>query len=160
MSIGRTSVLASIALATAIGAAGQAHAGKLFKGIAVITARTATGPCVAEYDVSESFIVEYKANVGAETAPERLAIISSNGALLMTNNDATPTLRGAGTVSVSGNAFAQPVTIPSITTNFVISAVAAATTSVTMTGTANNLGIPGCSVTIRAALTYLPPGGY
>ena len=70
------------------------------------------------------------------------------------------TLRGAGTVSVSGNAFAQPVTIPSITTNFVISAVAAATTTVTMTGTANNLGIPGCSVTIRAALTYLPPGGY
>lgn len=160
MFTGRTSLLASIVVAAAIGAAGQAHAGKLFKGIAVITARTSTGPCVAEYDVSESFIVEYKANVGAETAAERLAIIGPNGALLLTNNDGTPTLRGAGTVSVSGDAYAQPVTIPSITTNFVISAVAAATTSVIMTGTANNLGIPGCNVTIRAALTYLPPGGY
>lgn len=160
MSIGRIPVLASLALATALASAGHAQAGKVFKGVAVITARTATGPCAAEYDVSESFIVEYLANVGAEAGTERLAVISTNGALLLSNNDATPTLRGAGTVSVSGNAYAQPVVIPSITTNFTISPVVAATTSVTLTGTANNLGIPGCTVTIRGALTWLPPGGY
>lgn len=160
MPVGRLSVLATLALATALGSAGQAQAGKLFKGVAVITARTATAPCVAEYDISESFIVEYLANVGAEAATERLAVISTNGALLLSNADATPTLRGAGRASVSGNVYAQPVTIPSITTNFTISPVVAATTSVTLTGVANNLGIPGCNVTIRAALTLLPPGGY
>lgn len=160
MTFGRGSILASIVLATAVGGVGQAYAGKVFKGVAVITARSATGPCVAEYDISESFIVEYLANVGAEAGTERLALISTNGSLLLSNSDATPTLRGAGTASVSGNVFAQPVSIPSITTNFTISPVVAATTSVTLSGTANNLGIPGCNVTIRAALTWLPAGGY
>ncbi len=160
MSIGRGSVLATIALATALGGVGQAHAGKVFKGVAVVTARTATAPCVAEYDVSESFIVEFLANVGTEAGTERLALISTNGSLLLSNNDATPTLRGVGSASVSGNVFAQPVTIPSIATNFTITPVVAATTSITLSGTASNLGIPGCNVTIRAALTWLPAGGY
>ncbi|SMH37721.1 hypothetical protein [Mesorhizobium australicum] len=160
MSIGRKSLLASVVLATALTGAGEAYAAKLFKGIVVITARTNTGLCMAEYDISESFVVEYLANVGAETTPERLSIMSTNGSLLLSNADATPTLRGAGRVSVAGNIFARPVAIPSINTQFSISAVVANTVTVTMSGTANSLGIPGCNVTIRGALTYLPPGGY
>ena len=160
MSISSKTALAAMAFVTVLGAAGQANAGKLFKGVAVITARTATPACALEYDISESFIVEYLANVGAEAGTERLAVISTNGSLLLTNADATPTLRGAGKVSVSGNVYAQPVTIPSINTSFAISAVVAATTSVTLAGTASNLGIPGCNVTIRGSLTLLPAGGY
>lgn len=75
-------------------------------------------------------------------------------------NYATPTLRGAGQVSITGNVFAQPVSIPVTTVAFTITPVAPATLNVTLTGVVNNIGIPGCSVTMRAALTHLPPGGY
>lgn len=160
MSIARKSALASMVMAAALGTAGEAYAAKLFKGIAVITARSNTPACVAEYDISESFVVEYLANLPGETTPERLSIMSTNGSLLLTNTDANPSLRGAGTVSVSGNIFARPVTIPSITTNYSITAVAASTLTVNLTGVANNLGFPGCSVTVRGALTLLPPGGF
>lgn len=90
MSLGRNAILASIVLTTALGAAGQASAAKLFKGITVVTARTNIAPCVAEYDVFESFIIEYHANTGAETTPERISIMSTNGSLLFTSIDATP----------------------------------------------------------------------
>ncbi|MFH1795513.1 MAG: hypothetical protein ABIK36_04415 [Pseudomonadota bacterium] len=160
MSIHSKAAIASVALAAAIVTVGEAHAAKIFKGVAVITARTNIPACVAEYDVGESFVVEYKGNVGAETTPERFSIIGPNGSLLLTNNDATPTLRGAGKASVSGNILAEPVTIASINTQFSISAVSSATLFVTMTGTAYHLAVPNCHVSIRAALTYLPPNGY
>lgn len=160
MSTGRKSVIVSIVLATAIGSASQAYAARLFKGIAVITARTNIAPCVAEFDVAESFIIEYRANTGAETTPERISIMSTNGSLLLTSIDGTPSLRGAGQVSITGNVLTQPINIPATSAAFTISAVAATSLYVTMTGVANNVGIPGCTVNMRAALTWLPPGGY
>jgi len=137
----------------------EAGATKLFKGIAVITARSNTPACVQEYDIFESYVTEYRANVGSETTPERLVAVD-NGALMLTSNDATPTLRGAGTASISGNAYAQPISFPSVNVNLTISPVTATTTSVTIAGTVNDLGIAGCNVTFRASLTLLPPGGY
>lgn len=160
MSFARKFALAFMALATVLGAAGQAHSAKLFKGIAVIAARSNTPACALEFDVYESFIVEYVANLGGETTPERLSIVSTNGSLLLTNADTTPTLRGGGRVSISGNVFATPVSVPTTTSSFTISAVAPTTLFVNMTGTAHNVAFPGCSVTFRAAFTALPPGGY
>jgi len=153
-------VLASIAFATALGVAGQAHAVRLFKGVAVITARSNTPACVLQYDISESFVILYDANLGAEPYPERLSIVSSNGSLLLTSTDATKTLRGGGTVSIVGNILAKPIAVPTTNAVFGISAVAQTTSVVTMSGTVHNAGIPGCSVTMRGALTLLPPGGY
>lgn len=160
MSIGRNAVIASLALTAAFGAVAEANAKMLFKGIAVITARSATPACALEYDISESFVVEYMGNVGAETGPEKLSFMSTNGALMLTSNDGTPTLRGAGQSAVTGHAYTQTVYILKVNTNFNISAVGASTQFVTMTGSAANFGIPGCTISIRAALTLLPPGGY
>jgi hypothetical protein len=160
MSFVRKSVLASIVFATALGVAGHANAAKLFKGIAVITGRSDTPECVLEFDIHESFVVEYVANLAGESTPERLSIIGSNGALLLTNADATPTLRGAGRVSISGNIFATPVVVPTTISSFSIPAVVNTTVYLNLTGTAHNVAFPGCSVTFRAALTALPPGGY
>ena len=160
MSIGKTIGLGLAAIGVSLGGIDGAYAANLFKGIVTITARTNTPACVQEFDVNESFIAEYRANVGAEAGNERLAIISTNGSLLLTNTDAAPSLRGVGTVSITGNAYALPVAVPSTGSNFTISAVVAATTVVTITGAANNVGIAGCTVAIRGALTLLPPGGY
>lgn len=160
MSKGCKPLLATVVLATAIGAAGEASAARLFKGVAVVLERTNTAACAAEYDISESFIVEYLANTGAETTPERLSIVGANGSLLLTNADSTPKLNGAGSVSITGNILAKPVSIPSVTTHFTVSGIVATSLVATMSAVVMQLGIPGCSVKIRAALTYLPPGGY
>jgi hypothetical protein len=160
MSFVRKSILASMVFATALGVAGQAHATRIFKGVAVITARTNTPACVLQYDVSESFTILYDANLGTEPRPERISIVGPHGSILITSSDATMTLRGAGQVNISGNYVTAPVSVPSTTVNLAISAVTQATSVVTISGTANNAGVPGCTVTIRAALTYLPPAGY
>lgn len=160
MSLRRKAVLASAVLATALGVAGQAHATRIFKGVAVITARTNTPACVLQYDVSQSFTILYDANLGTEPRPERISIVGPHGSLLLTSSDATMTLRGPGRVSITGNYVTLPINVPSTTVNLAISAVSQATSVVTISGTANNAGVPGCSVTLRAALTYLPPAGY
>lgn len=160
MSFARKSVLASMVFATALGVAGQAHATRIFKGVAVITARTNTPACVLQYDVSQSFTILYDANLGAETRPERISLVGPHGSILLTSSDATMTLRGAGRVSITGNYVTAPINVPSTTVNLQISAITLATAIVTIGGTATNAGIPGCSITIRAALTYLPPAGY
>jgi len=160
MSLGRSFALASIALVTALGAAGQAHATRLFKGVAVVTARSSTPACTSQYDVSESFTILYDANLGAEPRPERIALVGANGSILITSTDATMTLRGGGRVSIAGNVLTVPVSVPSTTVNLAISAVVQNTSTVTIAGTANNVGSPGCNVTVRAALTLLPPGGF
>lgn len=160
MSFARKSILASIVFATALGVAGQAHAVRLFKGVAVITARSNTPACVLQYDVSESFVIIYDANLGAEPYPERFSVMSNNGSLLLTSTDSTKTLRGGGTISIVGNVLARPVVVPTTNAVFGISAVTQTTSTVTMSATVHNAGIPGCSVTIRGALTLLPPGGF
>lgn len=160
MPFARKSILASIAFATALGVAGQAHAVRLFKGVAVITARSNTPACVLQYDVSQSFVVIYDANLGTEPFPERFAIMSNNGSLLLTSTDATRTLRGEGTVSIAGHVLAKPVQVPTTNAIFGISAVTQTTSTVTMSATIHNAGLPGCSVTIRGALTFIPPGGF
>jgi hypothetical protein len=157
----RSFLLKTMMVAGVVSSVGsEASATMLFKGIAVITARTNIASCVQENDALVSFLVEYRANVAPEASPERLSAIGPNGALLLTNNDATPTLRGAGTASISGNAYAVPIVIASVPTNLTITAVTSATTAITIAGTVNNLGIPGCNVSFRGALTLLPPGGF
>lgn len=160
MSFGRKIALASIALVTALGATGQAHATRLFKGVVVVTARTNTPACALQYDVSQSFVALYDANIGPETRPERLSIVTNNGSLLLTNADATPTLRDAGRVVITGNFLTIPINVTNSMTNFAISAVTSTTTVVSIQGAISNAGLPGCSVSIRGALTFLPPGGF
>jgi hypothetical protein len=160
MSFARKFALASVVFATAFGVAGQAHAVRLFKGVAIITARTNTPACVLQYDVLESFVVIYDANLGAEPTPERFSIMSNNGSLLLTSTDATKTLRGGGTISIAGNILARPVAVPTTNAVFGISAVVQNTSTVTMSATIHNAGLPGCSVTIRGALTLMPPGAF
>lgn len=160
MSFARKSILASIVFATALGVAGQAHAVRLFKGVAVITARSNTPACVLQYDVSDSFVIIYDANLGAEPFPERLSIMSDNGSLLLTSTDATKTLRGGGTISIAGNVMARPVVVPTTNAVFGFSPVVQTTQVVTMSGTIHNAGLPGCSVTLRGALTQLPLSGF
>lgn len=161
--IGRRSTLLLAAAGIALLGTGQANATRLFKGVAVITARTATNPaCVAEYDIGQSIVVEYLARVGAENVPERFQAIGPNGSLLLISNDATPSLRGAGTASLSGNAYTNLIPPTTVSTSLTATpaAIAANTNAVTITtATVQNLGIPACTVTIRAALTYFPPGG-
>jgi hypothetical protein len=160
MSLGRKLALSSVVFATALGAVGQAHATRIFKGTAVITSRTNTPACILQYDVSESFTILYDANLGAEPRPERIAIVGPHGSILLTSADATMTIRGPGRVAITGNYVTAPISIPSTTVNLAISAVTQTTSVVTISGTATNAGIPGCTITIRAALVYLPPAGY
>jgi hypothetical protein len=160
MSFVRKFALASIALATVLGAAGHAQATRLFKGVIVVTARTDTVACRLQYDVSQSFVAIYDANIGTEARPERLAVVTNNGSLLLTNSDTTPTLRGTGRVLITGNYLTLPINITNSMTNFAISAVTPTTTVVSIQGAVSNAGIPGCSVSIRGALTFLPPGGF
>jgi hypothetical protein len=152
-----------VAAATLVSSGYEAHAAKaLFKGVAVITARTAITACTREYSIGESFVVLYRANVGAEATPETAMALGSTGGLLLTSDDATPKLTGAGTVRIDGAAYGVPfsTTHAPATLQTTPAAVLASTQFVTMTGTVNNLGIVGCHVTFRAGLALLPPGGF
>jgi hypothetical protein len=144
------------------GLVSQAAATVLFKGIAVITARTNNAACVLEYDIGETFIAEYRANLASDTGPERAMAVGPNGALLMSSTDANRSLRGAGTVNITGAAYAAPVSFANQASNFTISptTITSTTISVTMSGTVANLGIPSCTVTFRASLTKMLPNGY
>ena len=144
------------------GLVADASATVLFKGIAVITARTNNAACVQEYDIGESFIAEYRANIGAESGAESAMAVGPNGALLITSSDGDPSLRGSGTANVRGPAYASFVSFTNVASNIAITpaSINNTTLNVTMSGTVNNLGLAACNVTFRASLTKMLPGGY
>lgn len=158
----RMHVLAT-GLVALLGIGSAADAAVLFKGIAVVTARTASSAaCVAEFDIGESFVVEYRANIGTESAPENAMAIGPNGAILITSSDANPSLRGAGQVLVRGVAYAQFVQIPNANSNLAIvpATITSTTLNITVNATVANLGIPGCTVSFRSSMTKMLPGGF
>ena len=146
------SVLIAAGLLASMNAA--AEASTLWRGIAVVTARTATAACIAEYDVGESFIVEYRPNLGANVS-ETLVAMGEHGAFLISslNTDADKTLRSGG-VSIAGAAYAvgYQAVVPSQSLAIAPASITAATPTISISGTVKNLGITGCNVTARASL--------
>lgn len=158
MSFGRKFLLASAVCAAAVGVGSDAFAAKLFKGVAVVLERAPA--CGKQFRLSESFIFMYLANLPGETTPERMSVMLPNGSLLLTNSDSTPGLNGSGTVAIQGNNFAAPVSISGVTSDFTTSPINASTTLGTLSAVVTQLGIAGCRVKLRGAMTYLPPGGF
>ena len=149
----KLSVLAIAGLLAGLDAA-AAEAATLWRGIAVITARTQTAACIAEYDVGESNIVEYRPNLGASVS-ETLMAMGEHGAFLISSlgTDADKTLRNGG-VSIAGAAYAEgfQTVVASQPLTIAPASITAATVVISISGTLKNLGITGCNVTFKASL--------
>jgi hypothetical protein len=130
-------------------------ANTLWKGIAVITSRTASVPaCVAEYDVGDDAVIWYRPNLGA-AVDENILGIRKNGAFVVSSlsSDADKTLRTGG-VSIIGANYATPfeVTTASQPISITPNPVTGTTVTITMSGTMKNFAIAGCNVGFRATL--------
>ena len=141
--------LLGIAFATS-----AAHANSLWRGIGVITARSSTTNCIAEYDIGDNGIVEYRPLAGGAT-DETIIVMREHGALVIKSKstDADKTLRTGG-VDIFGGEYAsafvtsvasQPITIKP-------NPVTASTATIVMSGTIKDFGIIGCNVTFSASL--------
>ena len=88
-------------------------------------------------------------------------IADDNGGILITSNDATPTLRGNGTGTLLGTAYALPIYFASV--QVILSAtpqnqITPSTVAVYANGGITNFGIPGCYVTFRSVLSRFTTG--
>lgn len=130
-----------------------ANAATLWRGIVVVSARNGTAQCLDEYDVGESFDVQYRPNLGAAVA-ETLEVMGANGAMLVSSTDpANLTLR-TGSVNITGASYARgfefntasnPLTIAPAT-------LTSSTGTISISGILKNAAVAGCSVTFKASL--------
>jgi hypothetical protein len=143
---------AIIAFVAMLTVATDALAATLWRGTVVVTARTATAACTAEYSVGEPFMILYRPNLG-QAVNEIAHVMGFNGGLVLTSSDADRTLR-TGSIVVAGANYARffqttnannPISIAPAT-------ITASTVVITMVGTLQNAGIMGCSVSFRATL--------
>ncbi|MCB1378198.1 MAG: hypothetical protein KDK89_07520 [Alphaproteobacteria bacterium] len=153
MKVRTTSILTAATVVICAGA-GMAQAASLWRGVAVVTNRTATSACMAEYDIGESYIVEYRPNLGSSVS-ETMVVLGEHGAYLISSlpADADKTLRSGG-VSISGAAYARAfqTNVASQPLNITPATITSSTINIGIGGTLKNAGIAGCNVTFKASL--------
>lgn len=147
--------LSSIAVAaTALLCAHEASAATLWRGTAVVTNRSTNAACVAEYDIGDSFGVEYRPSFGLPI-DEVLVAFGQHGAFILASgpSDTDKSLR-TGSVTIQGVAYGirYAATTPAQTLSISPAAITPSTVTITITGAVRNLGIPNCHVTVRASL--------
>ena len=153
-----TAAVMSIAATTAAQTASAADL--VYRGSAVVTARSAGADCVGEYDLGEAFEVIYRPQIDGAPRQERLQGVGPTGAYLITGTSSGGLLRGAKAqkARIDGVDRALPLTIASTSVQLTASpsTITATTDYVTLTGYVDNLGIEGCRVTFRMSLSRLP----
>jgi hypothetical protein len=136
-----------------VGLAEAADAATLWRGVTVITNRTATAECMANYSIGESFDILYRPNLGA-AVPETLQVLGRDGSFLVTSTDIADLTLRTGSMNVTGAVLAKGFSFNNVTNPVTITpaAITPATLGITMVGMLRNAGIAGCNVSFRASL--------
>jgi hypothetical protein len=146
-------LLPAAALLAVLAGSEAASAATLWRGVVVVTSRTATTLCMNEYDVGETFEILYRPNLGA-AFDETIEVMGPNGAMLVTSTDPTDRTLRTGSVSIIGAAYAIGYSFANASNpiNMSPASITASTVTIGMNGTLKNAGLPGCNVGFKASL--------